>query len=102
MARRAGLPWDCVLSAELFGHYKPDREVYLGAARVLDVAPHELLMVAAHPSDLAAAARAGLRTAYVPRPLEYGSGGALHDPPGAQTFDVVASDFGALADRLGA
>jgi len=102
MARRAGLPWDTVLSAELFGHYKPDREVYLGAARVLDVAPHELVMVAAHPSDLAAAAIAGLRTAYVPRPLEYGPGAGLHDPPGEQTFDVVADDFGALADRLGA
>jgi len=102
MAKRAGLPWDTVLSAELFGHYKPDREVYLGAARVLDVAPAELLMVAAHPSDLAAAARAGLRTAYVPRPLEYGPGGELHDAPGDQTFDLVAADFGALADQLGA
>jgi 2-haloacid dehalogenase len=102
MAKRAGLPWDTVLSAELFHHYKPDREVYLGAARVLDVAPAELLMVAAHPSDLAAAARAGLRTAYVPRPLEYGPGGGLHDAPGDQTFDVVAADFGALAEQLGA
>jgi len=102
MAKRAGLPWDAVLSAELFGHYKPDREVYLGAARVLDVAPAELLMVAAHPSDLAAAARAGLRTAYVPRPLEYGPGGGLREAPGDQTFDVVAADFGVLADRLGA
>ncbi|MBV9891834.1 MAG: HAD-IA family hydrolase, partial [Rhizobacter sp.] len=102
MAERAGLPWDAVLSAELFGHYKPDREVYLGAARVLDVAPRELLMVAAHPSDLLAAGRAELRTAYVPRPLEYGPGGALHDPPGEQAFDILAADFGALADRLGA
>jgi len=102
MAKRAGLPWDTVLSAELFGHYKPDREVYLGAARVLDVAPAELLMVAAHPSDLAAAARAGLRTAYVPRPLEYGPDSALREAPGDQTFDVVAADFGVLADRLGA
>jgi len=102
MARRAGLPWDTVLSAELFHHYKPDREVYLAAARVLDVAPAELLMVAAHPSDLAAAARAGLRTAYVPRPLEHGPGGGLHDAPGDQTFDVVAADFGALAEQLGA
>ena len=102
MAKRAGLPWDCVLSAELFGHYKPDREVYLGAARVLDVAPGELLMVAAHPSDLAAAARAGLRTAYVPRPLEYGAGAGLRDAPGGQTFDVIAADLGELAERLGA
>ena len=102
MARRAGLPWDTVLSAELFGHYKPDREVYLGAARVLDVAPPELLMVAAHPSDLAAAARAGLRTAYVPRPLEHGPGASCRPAPGTRTFDLVADDFGALADRLGA
>jgi 2-haloacid dehalogenase len=102
MAKRAGLPWDCVLSAEMFGHFKPDPEVYLGAARMLDVAPAELLMVAAHPSDLAGAARAGLRTAYVPRPLEYGPAGELHDPPGDRVFDHVARDFDALAARLGA
>ena len=103
MARRAGLPWDCVLSAELFhGHFKPDAEVYLGAARLLDVAPGELLMVAAHPSDLAGAARAGLRTAYVPRPLEHGPHGVLRDPPGDRVFDVVARDFHALAAQLGA
>ena len=69
---------------------------------MLDVTPPELLMVAAHPSDLAAAARAGLRTAYVPRPLEHGPGAGLHDAPGTRTFDLVADDFGALADRLGA
>ena len=102
MAKRAGLPWDCVLSAEMFGHFKPDAEVYLGAARMLDVAPAELLMVAAHPSDLAAAARAGLRTAYVPRPLEYGPAGALRDPPGDLVFDHVARDFHALAAQLNA
>ena len=56
MAKHAGLPWDTVLSAELFQHYKPDPEVYLGAARLLDVPPAELMMVAAHPSDLRAAA----------------------------------------------
>jgi 2-haloacid dehalogenase len=102
MAKRAGLAWDCVLSAEMFGHFKPDPEVYLGAARMLDVAPAELLMVAAHPSDLAGAARAGLRTAYVPRPLEYGPAGELHDPPGDRVFDHVARDFHALAAQLGA
>ena len=102
MAKRASLPWDCVLSAEMFGHFKPDAEVYLGAARMLDVAPAELLMVAAHPSDLAAAARAGLRTAYVPRPHEYGPAGELRDPPGDRVFDHVARDFHALAAQLGA
>jgi len=102
MAKRAGLAWDCVLSAEMFGHFKPDAEVYLGAARMLDVVPAELLMVAAHPSDLAGAARAGLRTAYVPRPLEYGPARELRDPPGDRVFDHVARDFHALATQLGA
>jgi 2-haloacid dehalogenase len=101
MARHGGLPWDCVLSAELFQHYKPDPEVYLGAARLLDVAPAELLMVAAHPSDLAAAAQAGLRTAYVPRPLEHGPGG-FRAAPADQRFDFVADDLGSLAALLGA
>ena len=101
MARHAGLPWDAVLSAELFQHYKPDPEVYLGAARLLDLAPHELLMVAAHPSDLRAAAACGLRTAYVPRPLERGAGGAM-EPWTEGEFDIVADDFLALADVLGA
>ena len=101
MARHAGLPWDTVLSAELFRHYKPDPEVYRGAASLLGVACDELLMVAAHPSDLLGARRAGLRTAYVPRPLERGEGGAM-EPVGDAVFDVTAADFNALADRLGA
>jgi 2-haloacid dehalogenase len=101
MAKHAGLPWDAVLSAELFRHYKPDPEVYLGAARLLDVAPHELLMVAAHPSDLRAAAACGLRTACVPRPLERGAGGAM-EPWTVGEFDLVAEDFKHLAQQLGA
>lgn len=74
MARHGGLPWDTVLSAELFGHYKPDPEVYDGAARLLDVVPGQVLMVAAHLDDLAAARERGLRTAYVHRPDEKGPG----------------------------
>ncbi len=101
MARNAGLPWDCVLSGELVHKYKPDPEVYLMAARLLGVAPQQLMLVAAHPSDLAGAQRAGLRTAYVTRPLEYGPSGAL-EPVGDLTFDVTASDFLDLAARLGA
>jgi 2-haloacid dehalogenase len=101
MARHGGLPWDAVLSAELFQHYKPDPEVYLGAARLLDVAPGELMMVAAHPGDLRAAAACGLRTALVPRPLEHGPGGAV-EPWSDGEFDVVAADFIELAGRLGA
>jgi 2-haloacid dehalogenase len=99
LARHAGLPWDTVLSAELFGHYKPDPEVYLGAARLLGLQPHEVMMVAAHPSDLRAAAACGLRTAYVPRPLERGPGG-LMEPWREGEFDLVAPDFMALAVAL--
>jgi len=99
LARHGGLPFDAILSAELFGHYKPDPEAYLGAARLLDVAPNELLMVAAHPSDLRAAARCGLHTAYVPRPDENGPGGAM-EPCTDGEFDVVAADFLALAKAL--
>lgn len=100
MAKHAGLPWDCVLSAELFGRFKPDPEVYLGAARLLGFAPQQLMMVAAHPSDLAAAQRAGLKTAYIPRPDERGPGGWM-EPVGGLVLDAVAPDLGALADLLG-
>jgi 2-haloacid dehalogenase len=99
LARHAGLPWDTVLSAELFGHYKPDPEVYLGAARLLGLQPFEVMMVAAHPSDLRAAAACGLRTAYVPRPLERGPGGPM-EPWREGEFDCVAPDFIALAAAL--
>ena len=101
MARHAGLPWDAVLSAELFGHYKPDPEVYLGAARLLDVAPAELMLVAAHPSDLRAAAACGLRTAYVARPDECGPGGPMA-PWTAGEFDFAAGSFIELAQQMGA
>ena len=101
MAKRAGLPWDCVISAELFHHYKPDPEAYLGCADLLDVAPADLMLVAAHPSDLRAARGAGLMTAYVARPLERGPGRALPTVADGE-FDVVADDFCDLAVRLGA
>lgn len=100
MAKRAGLPWDCVLSAEIFGHYKPDPEAYLGCAHILDVAPEELMLVAAHPSDLRAARDAGLRTAYVDRPLEWGQPGRYRVAFEPDEFDVTATDLVDLADRL--
>lgn len=99
MAKRAGLPWDCVLSAELFHHYKPDPQVYLGAAKLLGLQPGQLMMVAAHPSDLRAAAICGLRTAYIPRPLEHGPGGRM-EPRGPGEFDVTAESLTALAAML--
>jgi 2-haloacid dehalogenase len=99
MARHAGLPWDTVLSAELFQHYKPDPEVYLGASRLLGLAPQEVMMVAAHPSDLRAAAACGLRTGYVARPLERGVGGWV-EPWTEADFDIACSSFTELAARL--
>jgi 2-haloacid dehalogenase len=101
MAKRAGLPWDCVISAELFHHYKPDREAYLGCADLLGVQPDELMLVAAHPSDLKAARTSGLKTAYVHRPLEHGPG-SEPNRVGPDEFDVVAADFADLAEQLGA
>jgi 2-haloacid dehalogenase len=97
MAKRAGLPWDAVISAELFRHYKPDPEVYLGAAGLLDCDPAEVLMVAAHPGDLQAAANCGLGTAFVARPLEFGPGKAA---PVAGPVDFSARDFLDLAGQL--
>ncbi len=100
MAKNAGLPWDLVLSAELFQHYKPDAETYLGAARLLGLKPEQVMMVAAHNGDLKAAQANGLKTAFVPRVTEYGP---LQDrdfgPEGA--WDIVARDFNNLAEHLG-
>jgi 2-haloacid dehalogenase len=100
MARRAGLPWDLVLSAELVRHYKPDPETYLMPPLLLDLEPDQVMMVAAHVYDLRSARNNGLRTAYVPRPLEFGPGVEAEPPDPA--FDLVAGDFIELADRLGA
>lgn len=100
MAKNAGLPWDLVMGGDLFGHYKPDPETYLGAARLLNLSPGEVMMVAAHNNDLAAAQALGLKTAFVPRPTEYGP---LQDRDFDATgdWDVGADDFLRLADKLG-
>jgi len=99
MARRAGLPWDAILGAEVARAYKPQPEAYDSAARMLALRPAECLMVAAHPTDLAAAAERGFRTAYVARPLEYGPDRQARRPePG--TFDFQVESFIELADAL--
>ena len=100
MAKQARLPWDCVLSAELFRHYKPDPEVYLGAAALLELPPREVMLVAAHKDDLAAARRCGLRTAFVRRPLERGPK-STPDLADDRRFDFNADDFIDLARQLG-
>ena len=99
MAKRAGLPWDCILSAEVFRAYKPDPATYLGVARTFDVAPAEVMLVAAHQDDLDAARACGLATAYIERPLEFGAS-QIKDvsPDPANTWH--ARDLVHLADQL--
>lgn len=100
MAKYAGLPWDLILSAELFKHYKPDPETYLGAVQLLGLRPEQVMMVAAHNNDLAAAQALGLKTAFVPRTTEYGPL-QVRDFEAEGTWDVVAKDFVELADKMG-
>lgn len=101
MAKRAGLPWDCVLSAELAKHYKPDPEVYLMAADLLGLKPEEVMMVAAHKGDLHAAQAVGMKAAFVARPLEHGKGAPVDTSPDP-AFEVNATSFIDLANQLGA
>jgi 2-haloacid dehalogenase len=100
MAKRAGLPWDCILSAEVFKAYKPDPASYLGVARVFDLSPNEVMLVAAHQDDLAAARACGLQTAYIERPAEFGTDHPKDVSPNANNT-LHARDFLDLADQLG-
>lgn len=101
LAKRAGLPWDAILGAELARAYKPAPEAYLRTLDILAMRPEEVCMVAAHNGDLAAARACGLRTAFVLRPTEHGPGQTTDLQP-EQRWDLVATDFVELADRLGA
>ena len=101
MAKNAGLPWDCVLGAELVRHYKPDPEVYRSAAEFLDLRPVDVMMVAAHLGDLRAAKAEGLKTAFVVRPNEFGPDGKP-DLAADDSVDITARSFDDLASQLGA
>src|ERR1700737_4237683 len=100
MAKHAGLPWDLILSAELFEHYKPDPKAYLGAARLLGLPPEQVMMVAAQNHDLKAAQKLGLKTAFVARPTEYGPL-QKYDFEATGDWDIVAKDFNGVADGRG-
>jgi 2-haloacid dehalogenase len=100
MAKRAGLPWDCILSAEVFRAYKPDPATYLGVAQVFDATPEQVMLCAAHHDDLAAARACGLQTAYIERPLEFGAAQVKDVSPQAGN-DLHARDMLQLADLLG-
>lgn len=99
MAKRAGLPWDCILSAEVFRKYKPDPATYLGVAKTFDVVPEEVMLAAAHHDDLEAARRCGLKTAFIERPMEFGPnrGNDVSPRPGN---DLHCRDILDLAERL--
>jgi 2-haloacid dehalogenase len=101
MAKNAGLPWDCVLSAEVFRAYKPDPAAYLGVAQVFDLKPDEVMLVAAHQDDLAAARDCGLQTAYIERPAEFGAARPKDVSPDPRNT-WHATDFIDLARQLGA
>jgi 2-haloacid dehalogenase len=101
MAKRAGLPWDCILGAETARAYKPMPEAYLASCRQLGLAPAAVMMVAAHNGDLKAAKAQGLATAFVARPLEHGPGQTTNLAPDWSCVDVAAADFVKLAERLG-
>jgi 2-haloacid dehalogenase len=100
MAKRAGLPWDVILGAEIARAYKPAPEAYDRAAALLDLEPGQCLMVAAHAGDLSAARARGFRTAYVDRPLEHGPD-RVRNVPAETDFDVTAESFIDLATKLG-
>jgi 2-haloacid dehalogenase len=100
MAKHAGLPWDCILSAENVRHYKPHAEVYLLVPQLFGLTADQVMMVAAHEHDLQAAQKLGLRTAFIHRPLERGPGKAAEVPP-ADRYDFVAKDMLDLAGQLG-
>jgi len=99
MAKRAGLPWDCILSAEVFRAYKPHPDTYLGVARTFDLKPEEVMLVAAHHEDLEAARDYGLRTAYIERPLEFGADNIKDVSPRTEN-DFHAKDFVELAELM--
>jgi 2-haloacid dehalogenase len=100
MAKNAGIPWDCILGAEVFGKYKPHPDTYLGVVRTFDLQPQQVMMAAAHHSDLQAARDHGLKTAYIERPFEYGQ----NNPKPVAPWDLNnlhCSNIINLAEQLG-
>jgi 2-haloacid dehalogenase len=100
MAKSSGLPWDVITPIDLIRHYKPDRELYLGACQLLRLRPDQVMLAAAHNGDLGAARALGLKTCFFPRPAEYGPH-QTHDFHAEQAWDVVAADMLDFAARMG-
>jgi 2-haloacid dehalogenase len=100
ISKRAGLPWDAIFAAEMAGVFKPDPAIYRMAATYLGLDPAEIMMVASHKYDIRAAGELGFQTAFVARPLEFGTAGAA-DVAYEDEFDINASGFLDLAEQLG-
>ena len=100
MAKNAGLPWDLILSAEVFRHYKPDPETYLGVAETFNVRPEQVMLVAAHKDDLLAAKACGLQTAFIERPLEFGPNFSRKDLHREEFTNYHAKDLNDPATQL--
>jgi 2-haloacid dehalogenase len=100
MAKNAALPWDLILSAEVFRHYKPDPETYLGVANTFDLLPEEVMLVASHKDDLLAAHQCGLQTAFIERPFEFGPSFTRNDLHHESFTNYHAKDFMDLARQL--
>ena len=101
MAKRAGLPWDCILGAETARAYKPMPDAYLNSCRQLGLEPSCVMMVAAHNNDLKAAKAQGMQTAFVARPTEHGPGQSTDLAADPACVDLPARDFVDLASKLG-
>lgn len=101
MAKHGSLPWDLILSAEVFKHYKPDPETYLGVAHIFDLKPHEVMLAAAHKDDLLAAYHCGLQTAFIERPAEFGIGHIRQDLHQESFTNYHAKNIVDLATQLG-
>jgi 2-haloacid dehalogenase len=99
LAKHTGFAWDMIFGSDMFRHFKPDAEVYLGACGFLGLAPGEVMLAAAHNDDLAAARGFGLRTGFIRRPMEYGAPDERAEP--AADWDAVAGSVGELAAALG-
>jgi 2-haloacid dehalogenase len=100
LARFGGLPWDVIFGSDMFRHYKPDPETYLGACALLGLPPSQVMMAAAHNGDLKSARSLGLQTAFFARPTEHGTNSAVDASP-SDDWDIIAGDIGDLAARLG-
>ncbi|WP_416350423.1 haloacid dehalogenase type II [Polynucleobacter sp. JS-JIR-II-c23] len=100
MTKNAGLPWDLILSAEVFRHYKPDPETYLGVAEIFNVLPEQVMLVAAHKDDLLSANACGLQTAFIERPIEFGPNFSRQDLHREEFTTYHAKDLMDLATQL--